>query len=103
MQEKLERFPEEAGIPLVFEQIAVTEEQIADWRLPTREPKPKSAADKKWPYDFACELDAIPPDQLRDLVEACINQHLPQDKLAILKVAEKSEREIIRKLVGGIA
>lgn len=100
LREKLERFAAEEGIDLVFEQIAVTEEQILDWDLPTREPKRKSAADKRWEYDFACELDAIPPDQLRELVESFINQHLPQDKLRILKVAEQSEREIIQRLVG---
>ena len=103
LQEKLERFANEEGIDLVFEQIAVTEQQIADWDLPTREPKRKSAADKKWSHDFACELDAIPPDLLRDLVEAHINLHLPQDKLEVLKAAEESERDIIARLVGKIA
>ena len=100
LREKLERFADEEGINLAFEQIAVTERQIADWDLPTREPKRKSAADKKWSHDFACELDAIPPDLLRDLVEAHINLHLPQDKLEVLKAAEGSEREIIARLVG---
>ena len=47
--------------------------------------------------------DAIPPDQLRDLVETYINLHLPQDKLEVLKAAEESEREIIARLVGKIA
>jgi hypothetical protein len=103
LEEKLKRFAQEAGITLVFKQIAVTREQIRNWKLPTREPKRKSAADKKWPYDFACELDAIPPDQLRDLVETHINLHLPQDKLEVLKVTENSERKIIAKLIGGLA
>jgi hypothetical protein len=44
--------------------------------------------------------DAIPPDQLRDLVETYINLHLPQAKLQVLKAAEESEREIIARLVG---
>jgi hypothetical protein len=103
LQEKLKRFADEAGITLVFNHIAVTREQIRKWELPTRSPKRRSAADKKWPHDFACELDAIPPDRLRDLVEGHINLHLPQDKLEVLKVAEESEREIIAKLVGGLA
>ena len=103
LREKLERFADEEGIDLVFEQIAVTREQIADWNLPTREPKRKSAADKKWSHDFACELDAIPPDLLRDLVEAHINLHLPQDKLEVLKAAEESERDLIARLVRKIA
>jgi hypothetical protein len=100
LEEKLQRFADEEGINLVFVQIAVTERQIADLSLPTREPKRVSAADKKWPHDFACELDAIPPDRLRDLVEDHINLHLPQDKLEVLKAAEASERDIIMRLVG---
>jgi hypothetical protein len=95
LEEKLCRFGDEEGVGVVFEQIAVTEEQVSNWDLPTREPKRKSDADKKWPYDFACELDAISPDQLRDLVEGVINLHLPQDQLEILKVAEASERELL--------
>jgi len=47
--------------------------------------------------------DAIPPDQLRDLVETYINLHLPQDKLEVLKAAEESERKILTRLVGKIA
>jgi hypothetical protein len=103
LEEKLCRFADEEGIEIIFETLAVTEGQIAQWNLPTREPKRTSVADKKWPYDFACELDAIPPDDLRAVVEVAINQHLSQRKLKILKAAEESEREIIARLVGGIA
>jgi hypothetical protein len=78
-------------------------EQIVRWKLPTRAPKRKSVADKNWPSAVACELDAIPPDRLRDLVETHINLHLPQDKLEVLKVAENSERKTIAKLVGELA
>ena len=42
-------------------------------------------------------------NRLRDLVETCINLHLPQDKLEVLKAAEESERDIITRLVGKIA
>jgi hypothetical protein len=40
-------------------------------------------------------LDAIPPDQLRDLVRACIEVHLAADRLHVLQVAEESERNIL--------
>jgi len=97
LEEKLTRFAGEEGIEVIFEQIAVTEGQIREWDLPIRKPKRKSAADKKWPYRFACELDAIPPDDIRALVEDAINRHVDQDRLRILKVAEKSEREQLAK------
>jgi hypothetical protein len=103
LEEKLCRFADEDGIEVIFETLAVTREQVSQWDLPTREPKRKSAADKKWPYNFACELDAIPPDDLRAIVESAINRHLPQRKLEILKAAEESEREIIGQLVGKIS
>src|SRR5215470_16164968 len=35
LEEKLQRFAGEEGIDLVFEQIAVTEQQIIEWNLPT--------------------------------------------------------------------
>jgi hypothetical protein len=86
---------------IVFERIAVTLEQIEDWSLPTR-PTKKSDTRSKGFGDISVELDAIPPDDLRSLVEAAINRHLPQDELEILKVAESSERELIARLVGSI-
>ena len=103
LEKKLRRFAGEKGIPVSFTNLAVTEEQVTALSLPTRQPKRKSAADRKWPHDFAVELDAIPPDVLRDLVEAAINEHLPQDQLWMLKQAEESEQELLRAWVEAAA
>lgn len=103
LEEKLRRFADEEGIEIIFDSIAVTEEQIRRWNLPNREPKRISAADKKWPHAFACELDAIPPDNLRSLVQGAINLHLPQERLEILKVAEELERDFLRMWQSGEA
>ena len=101
LEEKLRRFANEDGIEVIFEQVAVTEEQIVNLALPTREPKREFGADKKWPFDFACELDAIPPDDLRAIVEEAINRHLDQDQLRILKVAEADERRQLQMFCNG--
>jgi len=93
LDEKLTRFAAEKGIRVHFDQIAVTEDQISEWRLPTRPPKRTSPADKKWRHHFACELDAIPPDTMRVLVREAIERHLPTEELARLKLIEKQERE----------
>jgi hypothetical protein len=98
--EKLYRFSEDKPFMVWFEQIAVTAEQVRDWRLPTREPKRKSAADRKWPHSFACELDAIPADRLRDLVRSAIERHLPRHQLEIQKIADESERNEWLKAFG---
>jgi hypothetical protein len=72
---------------------------VKKYRLPTREPKRETKADQNWPHDYACELDAMEPDVMRDLVEQAINQHLPQHQLAVLKVAEQSEREFFKAFI----
>jgi hypothetical protein len=95
LHEKLERFAEDRPFSVIFEQVAVTEEQIERLGLPTRDHKRNSAADRAWPHIFACELDAFPPDALRQLVRDVIERHLPRDQLKVLQVAEESEREIL--------
>jgi hypothetical protein len=60
--------------------------------LPTREPKRVSANDKKWPYSFACELDAIPPSALRGMVHSAIEAHMPPDRYRVLQAIEENER-----------
>ena len=67
---------------------------------PVKPPRRRATNAEKWPHDFTCELDAVPPDHLRDLVQVAIEKHLPKRQLDILKTAEQSEREIIRRLVG---
>jgi hypothetical protein len=102
LEEKLRRFADELPkciCKVVFHHIAITEEQIKSFQLPTRPPKRNSAADKAWPHNFACELDAIPPDELRGLVRWCIERHLPRHQLEIARVAEESERQLARRLV----
>jgi hypothetical protein len=102
LEEKLQCFACELPnciCTIVFHQIAITKEQIESFRLPTRPPKRNRPADKAWPHDFACELDAIPPDELRGLVRRCIERHLPRHQLEIARVAEESERKLARRLV----
>jgi hypothetical protein len=82
-----------------FERVAVTPEQIDQWNLPTRPTKISDSRSKGF-GDISVELDAIPPQDLRDLVQIVIEQHLPRHQFDILKIAEASERNIIKRLVG---
>jgi hypothetical protein len=82
-----------------FERIAVNEDQISEWKLPGRPTKSTDTRSKGF-GNVSVELDAIPPDDLRDLVKAAIERHLPPDQLEILQVAEESERTMIRGLAG---
>jgi hypothetical protein len=93
---KLTQFGAARGVPVYFEKLAVTERQVEFWNLPTREPKRATTADRRWPHDFACELDAIPPDRLRSLVWGRLEEYLPEHDMAVLRAAEESERELLR-------
>jgi hypothetical protein len=83
---------------IYFDRIAVTEEQIADWALPSRPTKTSDTRAKGF-GDISVELDAIEPNRLRQLVQDTIEQHLPADQFEVLKAAEQSERDIISRLV----
>lgn len=75
-----------------FERLAVNIEQIKALDLPTRPTKSSDTRSKTF-GDISVELDAIHPDALRNIVENAINRHLPQDELAVLLEAERSEKE----------
>ena len=96
IEETLRELAPEAEI--FFERIAVTPEQINEWDLPTRPTKASDTRSKGF-GDISVELDAIEPNQLRQLVQDAIEQHLPADQFEVLKAAEESEREIISRLV----
>ena len=86
---------------IYFERIAVTPAQIEQWNLPTRPTKSSDSRSKNFGA-ISVELDAIPPDELRALVQEVIEQHLDPGDFEIYKEAERSEREVISKLVGNL-
>ena len=75
------------------ELLAVTDEQIEYWELPTR---PEKQGDGE-----AVELDAIPPDQLIELVEEAVEDLVDEDAWLIEKAYEESERELLERMVAG--
>ncbi|MBR1149349.1 hypothetical protein [Bradyrhizobium sp. JYMT SZCCT0428] len=84
-----------------FHRAAVTPYQIKAMELPTRPTKTSDSRSKGF-GDVYVELDAIPPGELRRLVERVIERHLPRHQFEIMKIAEASEREIIKRLVGAL-
>ena len=98
LKEKLKRFAAAEGIPVYFRQLAVTPNQIADLGLPTRPHKRKTAADRRWPHPFACELDAMPPDTIRSLVRESIEAFFEKGQLERTRAIEAAEREALAKV-----
>jgi hypothetical protein len=81
-----------------FHRIAVTQEQIEKWDLPTRPTKISDTRSKGF-GDISVELDAIAPGALRELVKQAIEWHLPPEYFEVLKAAEESEQRLIHSLV----
>jgi hypothetical protein len=96
IEETLRELAPDADI--TFERLAVTRQQIALWRLPTR-PTKKSDTRAKGFGKISVELDAIEPQRLRSLVQSVIEVHLPARQFKVLKAAEESERELLNSLV----
>jgi hypothetical protein len=100
IEETLNELAPEAEI--YFQRIAVTPEQIASFRLPTRPTKQSDTRSKNF-GDISVELDAIDPAQLRGIVQEAIENHLESEQLEVLKAAEESERLLITNLIGMVA
>ena len=100
IEESLREYAPDAE--LYFERIAVTPDQIKKWGLPTRPTKTSDTRSKGF-GDISVELDAIAPDDLRNLVEQTIQKHLPKRQLKILQAAEESERQMMLGLVSMVA
>lgn len=99
LQEKVERFGADFGVPVRFYHLGLSYEQVRRLELPTRPAKRNTTADQRWPYEFAAELDAIPPDTIRDMVRSAIEAHLPPHELNHLKRVEQSERETLLQFI----
>lgn len=87
------------GAEVTFERLAVTEQQVADWSLPTRPTKRTDSRSARFRGD-SVEVDAIPTARLRQLVESAITRHLDEHALRVTEYAERQERELLYRMVG---
>ncbi|MDR5801604.1 hypothetical protein [Caballeronia sp. LZ001] len=84
------------SIDMKFERIAINEEQIEQYDLPT---KPRKSGDKRsLQVASTVEAEAMPARTLRDILRLEIEYLLPENALAVAKVAERSEREQIARM-----
>lgn len=93
IREGLRRFAPDTEIH--FERAALTARQVREMGLPAREPKPRDVARG---FAVCCELDAIPPKTLIDLVDSCIVQHIPDDAYQRHLAIETAERETLNNV-----
>lgn len=96
LEERLREFAPEVDIS--FDLVAVTQAQIRQWNLPTRPTKSKDSRSGKFKGD-SVEVDAIPPNVLRNLVRDCITQHVDDYHLESVNRIEQQERTTLSQFI----
>ncbi|MDG6995561.1 MAG: hypothetical protein JRN52_06545 [Nitrososphaerota archaeon] len=71
--------------------MAVTEEQILEWNLPTRPTKTSDTRSRGF-KGRSVEVDAIPVETLRELARDAIEEHLDKHTLEMTRKIEEAER-----------
>lgn len=84
--------------PPIVERVALTEEHIAEFNLPTRPTKRDGNTHARSFEGDSVELDALPSRVLRDMVRDVIERHISPITLEVLRAAEASERGVLRML-----
>lgn len=84
----------DAECDIDFEWLAVTPAQIEAYDLPTR-PTKRSDSRSVGFGDESVELDALPPNVLRELVAGAILRHIDPGELERLQLVEAAERETL--------
>jgi hypothetical protein len=89
---------EDHGVEFNFERIAVTEDQIKEYNLPTRPTKKTDSRSKKFKGD-SVEVDALPPHIIRELVEDSIAQHIDDEAWQRELDIEEMEKDTLNLLI----
>lgn len=87
------------GANIHFERVAITEQQIQKYNLPTRPTKRKDPRAKAWGDKASVELDALPANVLRDLVKDCVERHIDKRQLNVTQQAERLERATLAQVM----
>lgn len=90
-----------SAVDLSFHRIAITEDQIEQYDLPT---KPRKAGDKRSQHVKATvEAEAMPAKTMRKLLRDTVESFLPEGALEAARVAEESEQSGLRALAARMA
>lgn len=87
------------------EKIALNWDQVQAWQLP---PNPAKKSDSRYKayiakYGTECwEVDALPPDDLQELVRGAIGGHLDEGLMAEVKDKEEADKTKLRGFIEGL-
>ncbi len=79
----------------LFVRVALVEEHVAMFELPTAPPKETSSRTKNWTGTGTCQLEALPPDELRAIVVGNVLEFIDLETLDRDRAAEVTARRNI--------
>ena len=85
------------GVDAYFERIALTTQQIEYYNLPTR--YTKKTTHKKGFKGPSTELDALPPDVLKELIRNCILKHINPHDIENIKMETAVHKETLSNIL----
>ncbi len=87
---------EDRGEERVFipRRVALTEEQVDKYSLPSAPPKASDSRSANWIGDTT-QLEAMAPNELEEVVVAALAEWIDQDKIDALVDQEEEERELV--------
>ncbi|MBA7574204.1 hypothetical protein ES695_06215 [Candidatus Atribacteria bacterium 1244-E10-H5-B2] len=100
IKERLIKYGVNVEIP---DRVALTEEQIKKYRLPSDRAKKSDPNYKKFVEvtgsDKVVELDSLPPDILRKIIEDCIMKNIDYELLGLVQEKERDEGTRLDKFI----
>ncbi len=91
------------GDMVSFVRLGLVPDDIADYRLPTRPPKPGDGRLAAFVEAFGSgdcvELDALPPDVLTEWVAGAIKHHIDQESWARVEAAEAAQQRTLSDFI----
>jgi hypothetical protein len=85
-------------ITVEFERVALTEAQVSVYGLPTAPPKASDSRSKGWDGG-TCQLEALPPDVIAEILREAILNWIDIDRLDRDEELEIEDREKINRLL----
>jgi len=96
----------EMGADIEVKRIALMKQQVIDWKLPPAPVKKTDSRAANWDGLGQVELDAVEPNQLKDLInlaiEACFNFELHDDLMEMQKTERAEYKTEIRTRIDDI-
>lgn len=85
-------------VDVTFERVALTADQVRQYALPTAPPKATDSRSKGW-EGGTCQLEALPPNVIADILREAIERHINADLLEIDRINEELDRREIQTLL----